>query len=199
MHERSVFDKLLKGMMHDINETRRFVPEEMSPKLSKASWNKVQQEIFSHPEYIDEHIASKMGEFTSKEIDILKSWRSGFLMSEFYVYKEQPGEYTLLAYGSKEYGTLLFGVRGVVLPIAKMVPYLPCLVDTVLLPFNGTITFHGMLSMAKISFEQSVKKDLKNDIERSLEKYGVITSLPFDPLTAKKASGNPNSSSKRKK
>lgn len=60
-------------------------------------------------------------------------------------------------------------------------PYLPVMVDAVLLPFNDKIIYDSIFSAYSITFGGGIKRRLNDAYQEAKSRFGIITSLPFEP------------------
>ncbi|KKK91250.1 hypothetical protein LCGC14_2714860, partial [marine sediment metagenome] len=72
-------------------------------------------------------------------------------------------------------------------------PYLPRLITTVLLPFQGRIIYDGLVSGYNITFGGGMKRMLNEEYKQAKEAFGIITSLGDQaaPLPEKKTKKRP--------
>jgi hypothetical protein len=62
-------------------------------------------------------------------------------------------------------------------------PYVPFLVETVLLPFEGKTIYDGLIAPYPISFGAGIRRSLNDEYQAAKARFGIITSLPFSPDT----------------
>jgi hypothetical protein len=73
-----------------------------------------------------------------------------------------------------------YGVLGLNTTFEEMFgPHLPVMVDAVLLPFQGVITYDGLLQTYSITFGPGMRGELEDACGRAEFDPGLITSLPF--------------------
>jgi hypothetical protein len=58
-------------------------------------------------------------------------------------------------------------------------PYLPILVDAVLLPFNNKIIYDSIFSPYPFAFGRNMRRDFNDLYQEAKLRFGIITSLPF--------------------
>jgi hypothetical protein len=72
----------------------------------------------------------------------------------------------------------VFAVKGLLSPMEEVVgPYLPCLVQTVLLPFEDEIIYDSLMSPYNITFGGGIRGNLTDIYRDARERGAVITSL----------------------
>jgi len=84
-----------------------------------------------------------------------------------------------------------YGVVALTEPFEDLIgSYLPRMVETVLLPFQGRIVYDGLLSGYNISFGGGIKRSLNDSYRQAKSRQGIVTSLPVElvPITAAKSS-----------
>jgi len=66
-------------------------------------------------------------------------------------------------------------------------PYLPVMVQTVLLPFKNRIVYDGLMSIFNISFGPGIRRGLNEDFKQTKARHGIVTSVPMSesPIRAK--------------
>lgn len=71
-----------------------------------------------------------------------------------------------------------YGVLGLANPMQEVVgPYLPRLITTVLLPFQGKTIYDGLISGYNITFGGGIKRMRNEEYKLAKETFGIITSL----------------------
>jgi hypothetical protein len=109
-----------------------------------------------------------------EDLALARSWDRR-VAGDFYIFRYLK-KYTVLI-GSGDPAPV-YGVLGLVSPIEDVVPNpLPTLVRMTLLPFEGRITYDGLLAPYSVYFGSGIRSNLK-DIYRSASERGtIITSL----------------------
>ena len=109
-------------------------------------------------------------------MEIVASWKHA-LVGRFYIFR-YLAKYTVFL-SAADSPNKAYGVLGLADPIEEVVgPYLPVLVNAVLLPFKGQIIYDGLLAPYSISFGGGVRRMLNEDYNQAKEAFGIITSLP---------------------
>jgi hypothetical protein len=111
---------------------------------------------------------------SAEELALARSWDRR-VAGDFYIFRYLK-KYTVLI-GSGDPAPV-YGILGLVSPIEEVVPNpLPTLVRMTLLPFEGRITYDGLLAPYSVYFGSGIRSNL-NDIYRSASERGtIITSL----------------------
>jgi hypothetical protein len=120
--------------------------------------------------FIEENPAS----LPPEDLALARSWDRR-VAGDFYIFRFLK-KYTVLI-GSGDPAPV-YGVLGLVSPIEEVVPNpVPTLVRMTLLPFEGRITYDGLLAPYSVYFGSGIRSNL-NDIYRSASERGtIITSL----------------------
>jgi hypothetical protein len=109
-----------------------------------------------------------------EDLALARSWDRR-VAGDFYIFRYLK-KYTVLIDQSKQ--ARVYGVLGLVSPIEEVVPNpLPTLARMTLLPFEGRITYDGLMAPYSIYFGSGIRSNL-NDIYRLANERGaIITSL----------------------
>jgi len=80
-----------------------------------------------------------------------------------------------------------YGVLGILSPIEEVLPLpTPCMIQAVLLPFEGKIIIDGLIMPYSVHFGSGIRKGFAQSLRHATELRGVITSLePEDEEEAK--------------
>jgi hypothetical protein len=145
---------------------------------------KLRDALYKNRELIDEFVKSNPDKFNKEELSIISSWED-LLEGKFYIFRYLKKYTVLLSSGSpnKAYGVLALRTD-----FDEMIgPYLPVLIETVLLPFKGQIIYDGLLSGYPITFGGGARRSFAEAYEEAKASYGIITSLPFRESSAEQS------------
>lgn len=138
----------------------------------------IRDALFAHRELIDEFIQENPANLKADELRVVASWKHA-VVGKFYVFRHLAKYTVFLSSGGSP--NKAYGVLGLADPLEEVIgPYLPRLIETVLLPFNGKIIYDGLVSGYNISFGGGIKRMLKEEYKQAKEAFGIITSLPFE-------------------
>jgi hypothetical protein len=138
----------------------------------------IRDALFAHRELIDEFVKENPAKLSIDELEIVGSWKHA-VVGKFYIFR-YLAKYTIFL-SSGDSPNKAYGVLGLADPLEEVIgPYLPRLIETVLLPFNGKIIYDGMVSGFNITFGGGVKRMLNEEYKQAKEAFGIITSLPFE-------------------
>lgn len=126
------------------------------------------------PSLLDDFLSENPNNMEEESLAIISEFRH-FVKGDFFIYKYLK-DYTVFIKDKNVYG-----VYGLSDPIERFFGNnLPTLVETVLLPFKGKITFHGFFLGGRIRFGSTYKRSFNEIYKQAKVKYGIITSLPHD-------------------
>jgi hypothetical protein len=148
----------------------------------------VRNALFAHRELIDEFVKENPAKLSTDQLEIVGAWKHA-VVGKFYVFRHLT-KYTIFL-GSSGSPNKAYGVLGLADPLEEVIgPYLPRLIETVLLPFNGRIIYDGLVSGYNITFGGGIKRSLNEEYKQAKEAFGIITSLPFEGEEPKRTEGD---------
>ena len=106
-----------------------------------------------------------------EDLALVKSWDHR-VADRFFIVKHYAGHSIFLG-GQNQ----AFAVLGLVTPLRDMAPELPVLVEAVLIPYDGRITYDGLLSGLPILFGSGMRRSLAGEFKRIQERGEVLHSL----------------------
>jgi len=136
---------------------------------------KIREALFDNIKVLDSFIQENPADFSEDELDILSGWRD-FVRGEFIVYKHLKNHTVFLESQSPNRA---YGVLGLEEDIEEVIPQVPFLIESVLLPFKGKIIYDGLVNAYSVKFSSNMKKEIKENYLKAKSKFGLITSLPF--------------------
>lgn len=138
---------------------------------------KCRDAVYEHPEHFDEFIREGDLSASPDAAEIIAGWRDHRVGGTFYVLRHLKRHTIFL---STENPAKAFGVLALADPFEVAVPYLPTMVDAVLLPFRGRIIYDGLLTTSgpMIMFGGGVRRMFDDSYREAKARFGVITSLP---------------------
>jgi len=177
----NLFYKLYNALMIYANKNYKIIQglnsvDDMK-KFSIEQLNKLRNKLFENPELIDLFVAENPFHFSPNELEILSSWKN-FVKGKFIILRYLRN-YTIFLTADEKIPKA-YGVLALLSSFEEMVgPYLPRMVDAVLLPFKGKITYDGVISNYSISFGGGLRRLFNESYQEAKTKFGIITSLPF--------------------
>ena len=163
----------------DVSTLEKFMhlPVEEKAKIRNALCDKI--------DLIDSFIEENPFEFSAEELEIVQDWRN-LVKGNFYLIRYLK-KYAIFLDGSDH--PYAYGVVALSDEFEKILgpPYLPIMLETVLLPFKGQIIYDGFMAPYRSTFGGGIRQSLNNAYQEAKSRYGIITSLPFSTEEAKEA------------
>lgn len=157
-------------IVRNVSTTEEFM---QAPPKEKV---KIRDALYKRMDFVDSFVEENPFNFPREDLEIILGWKH-LVRGTFYVLRYLK-KYTVLL-GSDEppkaYGVLALNDRFDEL----LGPYLPAMVETVLLPFMGKIIYDGLMSVSPVLFGGGARKGLMDDLREAEHKFGIITSLPY--------------------
>ncbi|MDZ7760190.1 MAG: hypothetical protein U5L00_08050 [Desulfovermiculus sp.] len=175
------FFKLFSALLVYVNGQKTVLEDVFTPdefmQLPTEQRVQVRDELYEDIQLIESFVHENPFHFTSDELEIVRSWRH-YLKGEFYLCRHLK-KYTIFL--STSTPAVAYGVLSLTESLKDMFPYVPVLVQGVLLPFKNQIVYDGYLGAYSISFGGGVRRMLNNSYNEAKAAFGIVTSLPFDP------------------
>jgi hypothetical protein len=179
-----LFYKLHPALLWFVNRRLRVLEE--SPEtpaelrgLGADKAIKVRDELLKNLHLIDEFIKENPFGFSGYELDIISGWKN-LVSRRFFIVKTHITHAVFLDDGTP---AKAYAVKGLTDLLEFSVPFLPFMVDAVLLPFKGEIIYDGFLYTHNISFGSGMRRDMNETYQEAKTEFGLIKTLPF--LTGK--------------
>ena len=158
---------ILKGL-NDPNDIKKFPLQE---------FYKIRDQLYDEPKFIEKFVSENPLNFSLDGLDIIRSWKH-FIKDKFYVFKHLK-KYSIFLHSTED--SKAFGVLALTTSFEETLgPYVPILVETVLLPFRDKIIYDSLFHRYSISFGRSIRTSMNDWYQNAKAKYGIITSLPHD-------------------
>ena len=174
--EVALFYKLYPALLLFTNERLQLEDIDTAEQLMHLPVEKrlvIREALFENGKLIEEFVESNPEKFTQQELDIVLSWKN-FIKGKFYLLRQLKKYAIFLPLGKEPKA---YGVLAIADLFTELVPFMPIMVDTVLLPFRGKIIYDGLLSSQSIYFGGGIKRSLNDSYNEAKAKYGIITSL----------------------
>lgn len=135
-------------------------------------------------------------DFDDDELRILRSWKQQ-VAGKFIVLRQLKKHMIFLTMDDGD--PIAYGVTGLSQPIEEICRTpLPHLVETILLPFRDQIIFDGLLHSTMVNFGSGYKNSFNEGYRKAKDRFGIVTSLPFNAETSTKGESTPAKKRKRK-
>ena len=175
----TLFFRLQKTLLCFVNQKVRisnvlFSLEDFAvPRLDEML--KVRDELIRKPELLESFLRQNPAHLSGEELAIVSSWQHQ-VAGTFYIFRELKKHTIFLSSGDV---SVAYGVVALTQPFDELVPWLPALAKTVLLPFKNTIIYDGLLQIHNVSFGAGIRQMLSEKYKSAKEWSGIITSLPL--------------------
>ena len=187
--EGNLFYDLYAALLSFVNRKLEVSPEQFSDSEEYASTPPearvaIRDALFAHRELIDEFVEDNPTNLKADALEIVVTWKHA-VVGKFYVFRYLKKYTVFLTSGGSP--NKAYGVLGLADPLEEViVPSLPRLVTTVLLPFRGKIIYDGLVSGYNITFGGGIKRTLNEEYKQAKEAFGIIISLGDDMAPAAK-------------
>ncbi|HEX4124431.1 MAG TPA: hypothetical protein VHY37_06870 [Tepidisphaeraceae bacterium] len=176
-----VFFTLHRALMFFVNQKLEVIPDRPAnpneySSLSPDTRVKVHDAFIKHTELIQLFVDENPPGFSRDQLDIILSWRH-LVHGRFFVFRELKN-YTVFL--STERPPIAYGVLALLEPFEDLIgPYLPVMVETILLPFKNQIIYDGAMSRFNITFGGGIRHGLNEDFKEAKARHGIVASLPL--------------------
>jgi len=176
--ETELFYKVQHSILAYTNRRLELIPDFTDPDdvslLVAEEKVQIRDALFELPELLEDFLAENLDGLSPDELAIVASWRHG-VSGEFYIFRYLK-KYTVFL-GAKP--GRLYGVLGLADPLEMVFAGhpLPIYVKGVLLPFQGRITYDGLLSVYAIRFGGGIRSSMKETYNRLKRGEGIVEGL----------------------
>lgn len=191
-----LFFRLHKALMFFVNQRLKVVDEDLATPEDFAALSpelrlKVRDALLANRDLIRAFVEENPAHLPDDELAVVDSWRH-LVAGKFYIFRDLA-KYTVFL--STDRQPVAYGVLALTQPFQELIgPYLPVLVQTVLLPFRGVIVYDGLLNAYNISFGSGIRRSLNEQFKEAKGRHGIVTSLPISagpPVPAKAPKAKP--------
>ena len=147
----------------DLSDANNINPNDIAP---------IRNKLWSDKSILEEVISANPFNFSQSDILIIDSWKN--CISDKFILIKHLKKYSVFLNDKN-----IYGVIGIISSIDEMFPanFLPLLVETVLLPFEGKIIYDSLLMPHKINFGPGARKGFLEEYRNLKRQYGIISSL----------------------
>ena len=190
-----VFFNLQRSLLFFVNQRLQVIPDAPADpdgfsSLPPETRLKVRDALLQHMDLIQSFVDENPSQLPQEELDIVHSWRH-LVHGQFYVFRELANYTAFLSIAKPP---VSYGVLALSQPFEDFIgPYLPIMVQAVLLPFKGQIIYDGLMSRFNISFGSGIRRSINEEFKEAKARYGIVTSLPVSatPMPAKPPKARP--------
>ena len=140
----------------------------------------VRDALWKNPSLIDSYIQANPDSLSPEELEIVGKWRA-FVADTFYVMRYLK-RFTIFLGGSKVYAVLGLFDRFDDMFAGRP---LPIMLETVLLPFKGSIVYDGSCRIQSIVFGGGIRSSFEETYRTAKQEGQIITSLEPGAAAAK--------------
>ena len=166
------------NLLYFVNQKRMLVDDlTKEVEIGALPWEKgitLRTELWKHPELLDAFVTTNPANLSERDLSVASSWRH-----------RSAGKFILFRHLKKHsifLGTddppRAFGVQGLASGLDEMFPYLPVLVEAVLLPFEEKLIHDSFLAPYNISFGGGMKRSFNESFREAKSGEGIVISLP---------------------
>jgi len=176
-----LFYDLYAALLSFVNGKLKVIPEQFSDSrgytaMPPAKRLAVRDAFYKHRDLLDQFVQENPAELSADELTIVTSWKHA-VVGQFFIFRYLSKHAIFLS--SDGSPKKAYGVLALADPFEELVgPYLPRLINAVLLPFKDKIIYDGLLSGHNVTFGGGVKRRLNEEYKEAKEVFGIITSLP---------------------
>jgi hypothetical protein len=145
---------------------------------------KVRDALWKNDALLDLFVAENTAQLLPEDLNNLKGWKYR-RQGNFIIFKALKKHAIFI---SERRPFDVFAVRGLYTPFEEIFgPYLPAVVETVLLPYDGEIITDGLYSSYNLTLGSGIQRELKEVYDNAKEREEIITTLlPQQPLASLK-------------
>lgn len=171
------FYAIWKPLLFFVNWQRQLAPAlldaDPGTKLNLPDAFKIRQAIWEDETLLDAFVAQNPAQLSAEDLDLATSWKHR-RAGKFFIFKHLKKHSIFIDDGRGE----VFAVKGLYSPIEAVVgPYLPVLVETVLLPFGNEIIYDSLMQPYNVTFGSGIRGNLKAIYDDAKERGTIITAL----------------------
>ncbi|MDI6902741.1 MAG: hypothetical protein QMC77_03310 [Methanocellales archaeon] len=175
-----LFYRLYHPLLVYVNKKFKIVeginfPEDFK-KFPIEEINKLRDKLYEQPELIDSFVRENPLNFSSHELKMISTWKN-FVKGRFLIFRYLKN-YTVFLDPNEP--PKAYGVLALNSPFEELIgPYLPIMVEAVLLPFKDKIIYDSIFSPYSITFGSGMRRSFNDAYQEAKSRFGIITSLPF--------------------
>ena len=137
---------------------------------------------FADPGLVREYVSKNPDGHSGEDLATIAAWQAHGFADRFIVHQHRRG--CLFSHSSGNDTQQLYLVHGLTQPIAELVPFFPCCVESRLLPFRGHIVTDGIIAPVMVHFGKSMTRSFAEEVNRTIATRGLIAALPAGAASA---------------
>lgn len=138
---------------------------------------KVRDQLYKNIEFIDTFSIENPFAFSSGEVEIVQNWKH-YIRGQFYLFRHLK-KYSIFLNSVSP--PMAYGVLSISDSLKDLFPFVPVMVETILLPFKNQIIYDGYIGAFNISFGGGIRSSFKDSYNEAKTAHGIIETLPFEP------------------
>ena len=179
-HEVQRFYGIWKPLLLYVNE-RKGLFEEMG---KAGPWQipmvrELRDELWADESLLDLFALENPVGLSTEDLAIVKSWKQR-VAGKFFVFR-QLKKHCIFISGEDD-GSRVYGVKALESAFDELVAFVPCYVETVLLPFGGQIIYDSLIAPYPIHFGRGIRASLNETYREAKEAKQVIETLQASNL-----------------
>lgn len=131
---------------------------------------------FADPAHVSEYVAKNPDGHSGDDLAAIAAWQTHGFADRFIVHQHRRG--CVFSHSTSDNPHQLYLVQGLTEPIAELVPFFPCCVESRLLPFRGHIVTDGIIAPVMVHFGKSMTRSFADEVKQTIATRGSITTLP---------------------
>ena len=168
--ERKLFFKLWLKLLVFVNNKYKLIKNFGSPEipvgLNIDDIGKIRNKLWKNYNIIDEFL--KYTNLCKNDYEIVNSWKN-FIKGKFIVLKNYK-EYTVIMDSDNE---ILYGIYGITNPIIEMVPALPMMIETVIIPLKGKIIYDSLIQRYDVIVGKNMRQSFNEKYIEIKNRIGI--------------------------
>jgi hypothetical protein len=174
IEERKMFFKNWLKLLAFVNKKYKIIKNFGNPEspvgLNIDELMKIREKLWENSYIINEYLEKT--KINNEDEKIVNSWNK-YINGKFLFIKSLKKYSIFMDFDEKR----LFGVYGISSPIVDMMPYLPIMIQTVLIPFNGKIIYDSLIKQDNVSFGKNMRQSFNEEYIEIKRRNGIINIL----------------------
>jgi len=174
VNEKKLFFKNWLKLLIFVNDKYNIIENFGAPKspvgLKIDELIKIRKKLWENSFLINEYLETTR--IKKEDKNIVDSWNK-FIKGKFLFIKSLKKYSVFMDFENKK----LYGVCGISSPIIDIVPHIPIMIKTTIIPFNDKIIFDGLIEMDNVSFGKNMRQSFNEEYIETKKKNGIINML----------------------
>lgn len=174
VEERKLFWKNWLGLLAFVNDVYEIDAEFNHPNtpvgMNINTGLEISKKLFLDTSIIDEFVNAN--KITGEDRDLLLSWKR-YVKSTFVALKQLKKHCILY----DEENNKWYGITGITTSIEETMRELPCIMETVLIPFKNKIIYNTFIENYNVIIGRNIRRELMENYKRVKMEDGIINKL----------------------